>query len=720
MSRFLVPMMVLLFSLFGCSEDKEGGAGVSESQGSSSTQKKQTKPDVEAAGAILQTRTLDLTTRTKAQQEAIAGVDVYAIPADMVTDTDYFKRATTPRRWLDRLKDAVATGKTGSDGKLQLAIPNRGNFQIIAIKGSLVADARIDPRLTSKLALDLSEDLPLRVRVVNSVGKPLSGVALGVCRTKTDPQVYGVRLSDKGGWVKFDHPKRWLQPASRSKHDIVIVGVAELFNPPVRKLVIGFDQSMTVELPPFGSVVLRCAKSESQSIVHLAVKFADKDVPLQVPRANPSSILARRLKSAQSDEVVFPYVGLDLPLVAQEQTTAGDYGAVLGLQAPGLAGDEATRELTATKSNSQIRFRLIGSGKQPLKHRLCELRIGDKQGRVTRSIVRSDADGRVQLPFLFAPESHSGFVEPQHVPLGLYVGLRTTSGRNARSQKATGAWQGNEFLVLIEDDHLIVAGTVKNGQGEALEHALIHLQLRQSSGYLGLKMGVPILTDQNGEFQIRARTIKGLIRVKTERYDHESAFSSNFLMGGDHLELRMEKKGRVTGQVLIDDLLRPRTLNVMFRESGKQKEIPYALRPDGKGNLKLDAAYVMPGVYDVVIVENDTVGRLHRIDGVRIPFRGSQEPKKLNPVDLAGKLRSLRLTVLDKKKQPIPAALVELSSPDGAPLSYRQVKGTSDSGIVHFIAPNGPLNASVRVDAEISFAVTIDSKVAKQTIQPSE
>ncbi len=721
MARFL-SLILLCIVFVGCNQE-EAPAPQEETQVVSASPQSSQPPQVnETIGqqpSPLPRRSLAIRTED-ADGKSLGGVNIYLIEELVQTDAEAFLGVGGVLRWVSRLNSESLRGKSNQDGHFDLPLPRRGEVWIVAQQGEALADAVVDVSCTDVLLLVPKNDKRLRFQVVDSLGKPRSGVHVGVCATKKDRRLLGVRPSDENGWVTFDHPKRWLEPASRSRFDNIVVGVAEVFENPIRHLVIGFDHPQAVPLPPYCSVAVSLQKSDQRSILHLATVSKEKKKRLLIPNRPDFLRRSQRALAPGQTTVIFPYVGLDLDLELQRQDGPQEYCPSQFLRGAGLAQGQVSFKLKAEGRFAQIPVRLVDVRGEPLAH--CNFAVEGKDQRSQRYVLnaKTDEEGRCRLtfPFLLAKDTQPG--KPLALPLGLVMSFDAPERTLDLAANLALTWRKSEYIITMKDMVTAASGMVKDGQGQPLEYAHVTLELLRKSGYWPLPSKRPTLTNAQGRFRLSALPLRGIFRLKAERFDHETSYTSNIQVGMTGIQIRQEKKSEVVGDVLVDEIFQSEHLVALFRERGKSQELAFPLHRKEGGKRVLDSGFLIPGIYDLVIMQNNVVGRLHRLEAVRIPFRGRQKPRELDPLDLKGKFRSLTLTVLDKSGKAIPHVLVELSTPAGADLSYRQIKGTSEAGIVRFLAPRGPLSAEVTLNLKKSFAATVDSEVAKYTIQATE
>ena len=705
--------------LFSCSDAKPSEQ---ESVSGNETQSSQDVTDTplrpkESEPKPVADRILDVMVIDGESEASVKGASIYLISDFLETDKHHFAGVGMDEPWTSRIADENLVGTTDAKGQSSFSIPQHGFYRVVVRHGEKLGDATIEVSCAISLTIPIKKDRPMRVQVVDAAGTPVPNVSVGLAATKADPRMLGVRLTDAKGWVEYKHPKRWLQPWARSKFDNIIVGISEVFDPPVRVLVSGFDSPGKVVLPPFGSITLKTEPATGDSVFHLALKSKRKRLVL----STRPGVLGRteRKQRAGESTLRFPCVGLDFDLRVQKQSSGLAYEACHALRGPGMSGQEIEFQVKKSAESTVIPCRIVNIKGDPLGSARVSVRMAAEGARPNRFVVETNEDGRCSVPFVHAQDPATTNKSPT-LPSDININLLADGFLQRYQRNFMETWKDGEFLVTLIPKQLIAAGVVKDGLGKPLADVQVHLELLRKSGYHTHSVGRPIVTDQNGRFAIHAGKYQGIYRIATQRFDHENAFTSHIELGVDDLEIRMEKKGRVLGELHVDDVLDGKGLIALFRERGEQTEMAFPFRRIGKGKYSLDSAFMVPGIYDFVVVQNDVGGRLHRISELRIPFRGDQDPKELNPLDLTKKFRDLTIYAVDENDKPLLYRFVELSSPEADSLSYRQIRGTDHQGRVRFVAPKGPLEATVTLDKENNFKAVIDANVPKQTIRQTK
>jgi hypothetical protein len=670
-----------------------------------------------ADGLSLTIRTLDAVTRAP-----IAGAEIHFLWQE---DPNYMPTLNRSRT-TDREQEYRQFGQSlRSNERGEASIPITGaSVSLIARSGTRfgIGTWRAAAAGPPGCEILLGEDRKFSVRVIDAAGAPVAQVPLSLF-TPTDWVPRDLRLTDADGYAHFLHLQTRFQREGEVP-DLTLGFAFPLADPP--HVVIRWQEPppepITLVMPPTGVLAVEVFDSNGSAWQ----KRASIDLQRHVdppPGREPAQSFQPRLAlghcTAMLDEhgvARFAFVGLGLQLDAGSRFTPGlNTWTVTTGAGPLSEGGGALLTLRTGPQPAVVLFRLMQPDGQPtpdVPYQGMLLWYDGAGGLLERDNGGSSAmDGlrRVAIPL----EEPAGWVRrecrmyQQEPTLGE---LPLTAVLDLSAPLQPGENDLGEVMTQVAP--LIAGGRVVDENGNSVFGAQIEAQYQgeESQDPLWfLNVRFPSMTDAAGRFSIGGtlRTGEHLLVAK-----HHSFLDARapLVLGADSHHLVMPAGCSVSGAVLLDEGNPPREINVLIVRDGKEvrfidRPVSYTLRPDG--------SFEQGGLTSGLVGVRFRVGLagqiLAEVPDVMLAPTAPPDPR-LNPLDLRGKFRRVRLLVQDQdgvQLQQVSAGLLDgsaglsrwPSSWNGQAIFYL----TAPSVRVGVLAPGymGQIIENLSADAEV-------------------
>lgn len=505
----------------------------------------------------------------------------------------------------------------------------------------------------------LGEDRRLTVKVVNDAGAPVADVP--VCLyTPSDRSARDPRWTNGEGIAVFGHLQTFFQNEGEVPDLALTFAFPALDRPrvPIRWQDPPAEPVILV-MPPTGTLAVEVLEAaggpwRSNASIHLQQHVEtppnfDRSVSFQ-----PRLALGVTLSATDEQGVArFPFVGLGLQLDAAGQFTRGstDWTAVTG-PGPLAVGQEARLTLRVGPQPSVVVFRLLmPDGKlnsdQPFQHMLIWL---DAAGQMVHweSGGTSSFDGirRVPMPIeepdgWARREIHMFQQEPVPGQLSVIAMLDVSAPLLPGE---------NDFGDLrAQEPPLLAGGTVVDESEQPVFGANVSLASVSGSdpgAFSFLHANFPCITDQAGRFRLggASRPGENFLVAKQPTY---LTGRVPLVPGADTHRIVMPAACALTGKVLLDEGIPPREFEVGALRDGKR---PRFINRPWMTTLQADGSFTLsglePGTVTLRFLHAGSGATILDVPDVILAADAAPDPR-LNPLDLRGIIRRIRLLVLD-------------------------------------------------------------------------
>jgi len=568
----------------------------------------------------------------------------------------------------------------------------------------------------------MGEDRSFTVRVVNAAGAPVADVPLCLF-TPSDRAARDPQRTDENGLAVFGHLQTFFQTEGEVP-DLALTFAFPVLDRP--RVPIRWQdppaEPVTLVMPPTGKLAVEVRDASGapwlgRSSVHLQQhvdppKYADSSSSFQ-PRLGLGVTTA-----ATDDQGVarFPFVGLGMTLDAAGHFTTGSTAWTQATGAgPLSAGEEARMRLDVGPQPAVVVFRIVLpdgslSSDEPFQGLLVWL---DPEGKPlqwdSQGTNSLDAVRRLPIP----PEEPADWVrreyhtyrqeaEPGQLPV---IAMLDLSGPLHQGE--------NEFGdVPAHEAPLLAGGIVVDEAGNPVEGASISAQgliPPEPGPFQFLHGSFPCISDAAGNFQLGGVAQPGasVLVAKQPNYLQGRA---PLVPGADGHRIVMPSACELTGEVLLDEGIPAREIEVSALRDGKRTQFisrPWrtSLRPDGSFAL----SGLEPGIVTLRLSYTGANFTIFDVPDVTAAVNGAPDPR-LHPLDLRGKIRRVRLLVLDAEGGQLSQAEFAVLNPATSALEWANT--FNGQAVLYLSAPSvtvglrapgfaGKLLEGVSQDAEV-------------------
>jgi hypothetical protein len=530
---------------------------------------------------------------------------------------------------------------------------------------------------------------------------------------RTRPEQRAQRETDGKGLAVFRHfqlcrqeAEDWWPAEQRDRFAAVLL--MPLAEPPLGAFAGRPVPTATIELrlPALGSVALRPIDGNGRPFAHPVL------ATLRVLGDDGAPWSRVHLRAEQDQgQIVFPYVGLGLQLLANCRLDDNDFRWQLGpFPGPGEPGQRVTVDLVIAPDASMLAGRLLSPDGEPLGGARATFLVTSPRGRLEGEEVRLDPTGRFHLP-CNPGRGHTG-------PLALQIRHeeRTIDVIESDGKTATAIHEQTNGLLLplppltertvteLGDLRLLplpalAHGIVVDDRGQPVAGAQLQLQGERVTGRDGGERAfqeeafVGTRSGGDGRFALLASPQPGRWRLQVRAPGH-FPWQSPDLRPGQELRIVLPRQARLVAQ-----LLRPRWL----QSSRVQARLVSAIDPrrvrdeplrDFRGKSHVFFDWVEPGVYELTLSTPDFPEPFLRVPGIVVAPGQMEEHPLLRGIDLGALLYRFDVVAVDEHGQhvtPDRPLLVRVERPNG---EIAHVGMAWQKSRVQFVSTN-PMSAVV-------------------------
>ncbi|TAJ17591.1 MAG: hypothetical protein EPO68_09290 [Planctomycetota bacterium] len=209
--------------------------------------------------------------------------------------------------------------------------------------------------------------------------------------------------------------------------------------------------------------------------------------------------------------------------------------------------------------------------------------------------------------------------------------------------------------LVLQPPAVLLAGRVVDARGAPVEGARFELYepvhlggSTEPSWWNAIAFADDVRSDANGEFTIHGSSAATKLAVRASASALASP-SLEFAPGALGVELALRALGGLRGRVLLDPPSLASACAVRILRDGvadagyEQREVAREL--DADGGFAFDG--LEPGIWEARVTRRDDREPLAAVEDLRVEAGAVLEDARLNPLDLGGKLRRLRIEVVD-------------------------------------------------------------------------
>jgi hypothetical protein len=183
-------------------------------------------------------------------------------------------------------------------------------------------------------------------------------------------------------------------------------------------------------------------------------------------------------------------------------------------------------------------------------------------------------------------------------------------------------------------------------------------------------------SDDYGNFRIVSEKLDGMLRVTVRRDGWMSPPSESISAGTRNVRLKLSYGGMLAGRLLFDDGFPVQEVELVLSDPrsaagdffSKPKRFSNIVQADGTFELKrLDS-----GIMNLRVTHGD-VGTLALIEKIQLRAGKKLNDPRVSLIDIRGKVRSLRVTVVDEEERPVREGMI-CSSASGSPSGLSKVR----------------------------------------------
>ncbi|MHC5063760.1 MAG: hypothetical protein ACYTG5_07285 [Planctomycetota bacterium] len=639
----------------------------------------------------------------KDREEAIADAQVSYIDGGSVpwNEMSFEEQAEYQRIANDQEKVTRIYGKKVSANSEGIAlIPIDKDVQYLTLVGrqgdlygmrSLGQDQIHDDE-REFIELELETDLSLEVQVIDSLGNPANGVRVGIRpRTVTQDNAYYwevARSEAPEGRATIPHlqliVRNWQQLGEDTREYQVVAQIPGLLDGGIT-----FDgqdppaEAIVLQLPPTGSLLINTVDTEGEA---LATEMGRVSISL-LPDPPPEDLAAYRAprnwrwqaEPSSTGLSEFPWVVLGESFLAtaylQNESLREDFAG------PSRLGERVELTLAPKRKSYTLVGRILNEAEEPLANRRFR---GSMQisGRSNRGqYFSTDTEGRFRI--VAGREGQEPTLEKLAIVLN---NIGRTKGKPAAMfnlQRTLPLVLGKNDLgdLVLTASPVVASGRILvDGQEPEREQFGIHVE-RLDGERTGPRKREYWSEDQTlslrfleaGRFEVRGIAQQARYRLGMApwsspgsggRLDYLPLEPLEFSMGSEDLLIKLATGGSLQAKLLVDDLSVVQQLFLELSPSdGRVHEeykdpryimpAPFGLRLYGQYSGSQDDEYLYkwgtlwPGEYRLNIYPRGAIQPLLSMTGIQIVSGETGGDPRLEPLDLRGKLRKIKITLED-------------------------------------------------------------------------
>lgn len=581
--------------------------------------------------------------------------------------------------------------------------------RVIARAQGWLGLASFEPGETPPMVVECWRDFAVSVRVVDGNAAPVEGAEVAIREDEGVWSYAGVRArTGADGFAHFPHFGAAYSAFVPELQSAWVV-LEELCEPRVKRevaLELLQREPFTLELAPGGECEVKIVDEqggvpEGAFDVYLGVVTSDD---ANLDELHPFWIDSVKRAGVEGGSVVFRNVALGKRLVANvtlEGTMAFQRAVELG---PRTQSERATIEVRLGQRGATLVGRALDAEGKPLAEALVQVRIGgpdEAQRYQLGPARRSDAEGRFRCEI----ETGEWLKERPFMVQLVHVG-EDGADLAAAERPLPPPVQGLNELgdFRLAELPVFATGRVVDGEGQPVGGARVQAMVRGvepggTEPYLQPLDHSPALTDALGRFTLRAPARHRELELVAKKAHLESR-PIRATPGTRELQIELIAGGEIAGRLQVDPAL-PASRFYVFAEpevpSGGENETQ-PMRPDSDGRFLLRG--LKPGAYRVFVRDDQGWNEVASVAGVLVKEGERTRDVRLDPIDLSGRMRTVKLSILEVDGTPYAGevyVLLTRRDANGERTEYVQVRQGSASVIFELEPPSISITAPGRL-----------------------
>lgn len=582
--------------------------------------------------------------------------------------------------------------------------------RVIARAPGWLGIASFEPGETPPMVVECWRDFAASVKVVDRNAAPVEGVEVSIREDEGAWSYAGVRArTGADGLAHFPHFGAAYSAYVPELQSAWVV-LEELGEPRVKRevaLEVLQREPVTLEIGPGGECEVKIV-DEDGSVpagafdVYLGVVASDD---ANVEELHPYWIDSVKRAGVEGGSVVFRHVALGKRLVAnvtREGTMAFQRAVELG---PRTQAERATIEVRLGQRGATLVGRAIDAEGQPLADTLVQVRLGgpdDEQRFQLGPPRRTDAAGRFRCEIELGEWLRDRPFVVQAVHVG-EDGADRASAERPLPPLAKGTNELGDFR--LAEVPVFATGRVVDGEGQPVGGARLRALVRGvepggTEEYVHPLDHASCLTDALGRFTLRASTRERELELVAKKAHLESR-PIRTTLGTRDLQIELVAGGEIAGRLQVDANL-PASRFYVFAEpenpGNPEEHETQPMRPEADGRFLIRG--LKPGVYRVFVRDDQGWNEVASVGGVLVASGERTRDVRLDPIDLTGRMRTVKLSILEVDGTPYVGevyALLTRRDPAGDRTEYIQVRQGSASVLYELEPPSVSITAPGRL-----------------------
>lgn len=581
--------------------------------------------------------------------------------------------------------------------------------RVIARAPGWLGIASFEPGETPPMVVECWRDFAVSVRVVDGHAAPVEGAEVSIREDEGPWSHAGVRArTGADGLAHFPHFGAAYSAYVPELQSAWVV-LEELGEPRVKRevaLELLQREPVTLELGPGGECEVKIVDEdgsvpEGAFDVFLGLVTSDD---ANLDELHPFWIDSVKRAGVEGGSVVFRHVALGKRLVAnvaREGTYSFQRAVELG---PRTQSERATIEVRLGQRGATLVGRALDAEGKPLGGALVQVRLGgpDEEQRFQLGPPgRADVEGRFRCEIETGEWLKERPFVLQLVQLG-EDGADLASAERPLPPLVQGKNELGDFR--LGELPVFAAGRVVDGEGQPVGGARVQAQKRGiepggTEEYVHPLDHASCLTDALGRFTLRAASRERELEL-VARKAHLESRPIRVTLGTRELQIELVAGGEIAGRLQVDAAL-PASRFYVFAEpenAGGGEHQTQPMRPDADGRFLIRG--LKPGSYRVLVRDDQGWNEVASVAGVLVKEGERTRDTRLDPIDLSGRMRTVKLSILEVDGTPYQGevyALLTRREPDGERTEYVQVRQGSASVLFELEPPSVSITAPGRL-----------------------
>jgi hypothetical protein len=579
----------------------------------------------------------------------------------------------------------AASGRTYvADERGFARVPKPEHAAIVcATYGDRWGYAQIEESADPPVKVALSRDADIEVRVVDETGRPAGGVT--------------VALRHRWGGDGFWDPLRAVTAASDGRAVLrhagfqldqdggfrrkLAVALAAVLAKPV-EVAVDPDalpaEPIVLTLTATGECEVRVVDARGQPLT----EPVDVSLRLQAPGESPDKGIERWTFAGLSQEQVrgtalFRHVEPGRDLVATVQRPGAQAQHHAFGPGPNVAGQRATLTVRLGEGVAILSGRALDERGEPLRattlRASTSCRVPGQRDAADEVFwdFETDGDGRFEIDTQVR-EGDTSACELTVFTIDKGGAQKASATRALPGALLAGVHAIGDFL--LQPAPLLASGTVVDADGNPVRRAMVTPSRKQTWGegedqyWWEALWALRGATEADGSFTLRGRVESDSIALTATSRDEKLKGPHEIVApGATGVVLRLTGTGVIAGVVLLDEEIQRGEVTVQAQRQSQDGRDPGDFFWTG-ASLERDGSFAIkdlrPGTYDLSLQIGQNWADVRTVSGIEVAAGETVRDPRVDPLDLRGSQRVLRLTITDADGNPIPQGNVVQRDPD--------------------------------------------------------